>query len=217
MRRLACALFLAASLSLIGHAPSSAQTDDDGYNWAPYAAVSGGGIWPELELSEPVGSGEKGIPAAQTRVPDTFMYFGVEVAAAVGLEMPWLRWDVAEFAYNWANSSVNGVEGSTSLISLGTGFRVGPFRKGLPVYPYLSLGFAGGRIATDGPGIFSSFSDWGFQWNAGIGVEARVLDRLRVGLRYRYRSTSIEFVPSYGFGTYYTDLNLQTLSLEVVY
>jgi len=145
------------------------------------------------------------------------MYFGVEVAGAVGFEMPWLRWDVVDFAYDWANSDVSGVDGSTSLISLGTGFRVGPFRKNLPVYPYVSLGFAGGLLETDGTGFFASFSDWGFQWNAGIGLEAQVLDRLRMGLRYRYRSTSIDFVPSYGLGTYSADLDLQTLSLEVVY
>lgn len=202
MRRLACALFVAASLGLIGHTPSSAQVDDDGYNWAPYAAVSVGGIWPQLELSS---------------IPDTSMYFGTEVAGAVGLEMPWLRWDVVEVAYDWANSKVDSVKGSTSLLSLGTGFRVGPFRENIPVYPYLSLGFAGGRIETDGTGVFTSFSNWGFQWNAGIGVEARVLDRLRVGLRYRYRSTSIEFTPFNGQGEYSADLNLQTLSLEVVY
>ena len=217
MRRLACALFLAASLNLIGPAPSSAQTDDDGYNWAPYAAVSMGGIWPDLELTEPKSGPDYPFTPVQSRVPDTFMYFGVEAAAAVGLDMPWLRWDVAEFAYNWSNSNISGVEGSTSQISLGTGFRVGPFRQGLPVVPYLSLGFAGGRISTEGVGTFSSFSDWGFQWNAGLGVEMYVLDRLRAGLRFRYRSTSIETTALNGLGTYEVEMNLYTLSLELVY
>jgi opacity protein-like surface antigen len=209
MRRLACVVFLAIPLSFIGHTPASAQTDDDGYNWAPYAAVSIGGIWPTLEFNNTL---------------DSPMYFGVEVAGAVGLEMPWLRWDVIDVAYDWGNSKIGApmqglgvVNGSTSLTSLGTGFRVGPFRKGLPVYPYASLGFAGGRIETDGIGVFSSFSDWGFQWNAGLGVEARVLDRLRAGLRFRYRSTFIEFTPYNGLGVYAVQLDLYSLNLEVVY
>lgn len=217
MRRLACVLFVAGSLSLIGHAPSSAQTDDDGYNWAPYAAVSIGGIWPHLELSEPTIPSTAPFTPVTSRIPDTRMYYGVEAAAAVGIDMPWLRWDVAEFAYNWANSDISGVEGSTSQISLGTGFRVGPFRQDVPFVPYFSLGFAGGRIATEGVGTFSSFSDWGFQWNAGMGVEAHVRDRLRAGLRFRYRSTSIELTPNYGLGTYEVEMDLYTLSLELVY
>ena len=193
MRRLAWAAIIAVSLSLIVAAPTLAQWDEDDEGWAPFVSVSVGGVWPSLELGNPPCT----VPVLCPYAPITMeTYFGFEVAGSAGLEMGWIRWDVFEIAYDQvqsaAKSVVPNIDGTTSLLSLGTGFRVGPFQKDYRVYPYVSLGFAGGRLETNGSGIFTDFSQWGFEWSAGAGVEARILDRLRAGVRYRYRSVSME-------------------------
>lgn len=221
MRAWARVIFVVASLSFFLPAAAFAQSDEEvDDSWAPFVAVSVGGIWPDLTLTAPSCPPACPPPGVILVRPEE-VYFGFEVAASAGLDMTWLRWDVVEIAYDRSHSkaatSGPSMGGTTSLLSLGTGFRVGPFRKGWSVYPYLSLGFAGGQLKTNGTGVFEDFSDWGFEWNGGIGLEARVFDRLRVGMRYRYRSLSIEVLPDLGLGEYSAELNLHTLSLELVY
>ena len=194
--------FIGVLTALTFWMPAIAPSAEEDDSWAGYGSISVGGIWPSLDVS---------------RTGQDAMYFGTEVAASVGLEMTWLRWDVAEIAYNWADSNVDGIKGSTSLLSLGTGFRVGPFRKGYRFYPYASLGFAGARMETQGTGAFTEYSNWGFEWNVGFGAEARITDRLRAGLRYRYRSASSKAVPEFSRGVVTADIDIHSLSIELVY
>ncbi|MFP6639929.1 MAG: outer membrane beta-barrel protein [Myxococcota bacterium] len=201
MRQLLCRVLASLLLVLGGASLAAAQTEtEEDDSWRFYGALSYGRTWPTVELLNFTTSTD----------------LGSEVAGSLGFEMPWLRWDVVEVAYDWGDTVVGGVKGSTSLLSLGTGLRIGPFGADYLVCPYVSLGFAGGRLDTSGPAPYSQFSDWGFEWSGGLGLEVKFLERLRVGARYRYRSLSIEFVET-AIGDVNASLDLHTLSLEVIF
>ena len=197
-------LALATALMAITAAPAVASepAGDVDENGKIYIAISAGPSWPTLELQGYEVNAQSG------RV-------GAQVAGSLGLQTSWLRWDVADLAYDTSETVSRGISATTSLLSLGTGFRIGPFGSDYLLCPYVSLGLGGGRLSTNAPGEYSEFSEWGFQWNAGLGVEIKAFKSLRIGARYRYRSISIDFVAT-GRGARNASLDVHTLGIEIL-
>lgn len=222
MRNLFWAILATALLSM-GEAPvATAQEDgEEDDSWRFYGSVSIGPTWPTIGLAD------YDTEWTDWRGTTSSSDVGFEVAGSLGLEMPWLRWDVAQLAYDWSSTVVTdrgspGPQywqqrtGHSSLLTLGTGIRIGPFGADYFICPYGSFGLGGGRLQIDGPVPYSDFARWGFEWNAGLGVEFRLMEEVGVGLRYRYRSISIDFVEA-AFGEKHASLELQNLSLELVF
>jgi opacity protein-like surface antigen len=54
----------------------------------------------------------------------------------------------------------------------------------------VSLGIGAARLRYQEPGSTALNDSWAFDWNLGGGVSTDLSDKLRTGLRYRYRRTN---------------------------
>ena len=139
---------------------------------------------------------------------------GYEVGLSLGWQLnDWLRWDAFEFHYTGVDhDSAFGVF-STDSLAFGSGLRVGLFQRDRRLHPYVSAGVAGNRLSHE-QGPTDSYR-WGLEWSAGGGFEYQLDPFTAVGVRYRYRSTTVDGLPGISSGD--VRLNMHTVNLEFVF
>ena len=121
------------------------------------------------------------------------------------------QWDVVDLYYMSADQDDGLGIYTASNYSAGTGIRLGSFGDSR-LQPYVSFGIAASRTDLEVSGLTSS-ADWGFEWNAGAGLLFSLSDSLALGVRYRYRSSSIPSV--LGIPLNDVNVNLHTIAAEV--
>jgi hypothetical protein len=125
-----------------------------------------------------------------------------------------VQWDTIEAFYMSANQSDNLGQYTANNYSIGSGLRIGSFGKESRFHPYASFGVAGSRTDFEAGG-FTLAAEWGFEWNAGVGLLFDLTDQTAAGVRYRYRSTSI---PSFlGLPGLDVNVNLHTIAVEFAF
>ena len=118
---------------------------------------------------------------------------------AVGLTLgkrltDWLQVDVLDLGFGSQTHDQFGKVVSDRL-SLGSAVRFGVFSRRLNlgmvgVQPYFLAGLGGSRMGLSCRSC-GGFSDWGFEWSVGGGIQLAI-DKGTAGVQYRYRSASIE-------------------------
>jgi opacity protein-like surface antigen len=160
------ALSIILAACLIG---VSAHADDEGL----YGTFSLGAAIPEVDIAgaDPGTSGDWGL-ALGYQTSKTF------------------RWDIAEVHYMNTAGIDLGFATSRSNLTLGTTLNWGWFDPKVRLQPFVSLGIGAARLRYQEPGSTALNDSWAFDWNLGGGVSTDLSDKLRTGLRYRYRRTN---------------------------
>ncbi len=174
--------------------------------WLPTAALAGlvgtasaGVVMPNLEASSVEEAGDSGYA------------FGGSIGWRFG---GIVQWDTVEAAYMSANQNDNLGQYTANNYSIGSGLRIGGFGGESRLHPYASFGVAASRTDLDVGGL-TAVAEWGFEWNAGVGLLFDLTDEMAVGARYRYRSTSIpSFLSLPGRDV---NVNLHTIAVEFVF
>ena len=140
-----------------------------------YGSASIGFSLPDADIS--------GTPAASGANGD----FG----AAIGvLTSDVFRWDIAEVHYVNFSGTDLGFGTSRSSLALGTSFNWGLFSPTRRYQPYFSLGLGPARLRYQSNASGQLDDDWAFEWNIGGGVDLAVSEKVRSGIRYRYRRST---------------------------
>lgn len=121
-----------------------------------------------------------------------------------------VQWDWVETYY----MSSENAGYTTNNVAIGTGVRIGSFGEDSRFHPYVSFGI-GASETSEGDLFNIGARQWGFEWNAGLGVLYNFSDRTALGLRYRYRSTSISSNNAFSFLP--LDVNIHTIGAEIVW
>ena len=187
MRSYSAAAVLALLIALPSGAPASLV-----------GTASGGVALPRLQAGDEEAKGETGYD------------FGLSLGWQLN---DWIRWDAFEFHYiSVSHANVFG-NFTTDDLSLGSGARIGIFKRSWRVHPYVSAGVGGSRISYEqGPAIRY---EWGLEWNAGGGIEFQVDYFTAVGVRYRYRSAKLDSLGDIPGPE--IRLNIHTLGLEFAF
>lgn len=140
---------------------------------------------------------------------------GVDVGGFAGYRYSdILQWDVVELHYMSAAQDDAFGPYTTSNLALGTGVRLGLFGENSIVHPYFSMGVGGSRVNIEAAGVDFKV-EWGFEWNVGIGVLVDASANTSMGVRYRYRTSSISDNPFVVADD--IDINLHTIDFELVF
>jgi len=140
---------------------------------------------------------------------------GFDIGGSIGFRFSdMVQWDTLEFHYLSADQNDGFGAYEANNLAVGTGFRVGSFGGESRLHPYASFGIGGSRTTIEGAGVYAW--QWGFEWNAGVGLLYDISDQMALGVRYRYRSTSIDYI----FGVVLLDdvsVNIHTIGLEFAF
>lgn len=144
---------------------------------------------------------------------------GVDVGVTLGAQFgDYFRLDAVDFSYLGGSTVVANSKYDDLFLIIGTGVRLGLFKATMPLHPYLSVGVGGayGRETVDG---FDRAAGWGFEWSVGTGLEYQVARNFGIGLRYRYRSSTINYLTyTGGFPPYFyfsPTVSAHTLGVEL--
>lgn len=144
---------------------------------------------------------------------------GVDVGLTLGAQFgDYFRLDAVDFSYLGASTLSGGIKTDDLVLIIGTGVRIGLFKATMPLHPYLSVGVGGayGRETVDG---LDEAAGWGFEWSVGTGLEYQVARNFGIGLRYRYRSSTINYLTyTGGFPPYFyvsPTVSAHTLGVEL--
>ena len=139
---------------------------------------------------------------------------GYDFGVSLGWQLnDWLRWDAFEFHYISANHA-NALGTFTSDdLALGSGARIGIFKRDWRLNPYISAGVGGSRISHEqGPVIAY---EWALEWNVGAGVEFQLDYFTAVGVRYRYRSAKLDTLGNIPGSK--VELSMHTIGIEFAF
>ena len=144
---------------------------------------------------------------------------GVDVGFTLGGQFgDYFRLDGLDFSYLGGSTVISGVNVDEFFLIIGTGVRLGLFAETQKLHPYVSIGIGGAYGQQDQSG-FTAASGWGFEWNLGAGLEYQVNRHLGLGLRYRYRSSTINFLVATGgfppFAYISPTVSAHTIGVEV--
>lgn len=141
---------------------------------------------------------------------DTGYDFGVSLGWQLN---DWLRWDAFEFHYISANhANVLGTF-TTDDLALGSGARIGIFKRDWRFHPFISAGVGGSRISHEQGSVIAY--EWVLEWNAGAGVEFQLDYFTAVGVRYRYRSAKLDTLGNIPGSK--IELSMHTIGIEFAF
>ena len=144
---------------------------------------------------------------------------GYMVGGSVGWRFGDLfQWDWVETYYmagdQTQDTGFGQVSYTASNISLGTGIRIGSFSDESKFHPYVSFGIAGSRTSI-GDLFNPSTWQWGFEWNTGLGFLYKATPTTALGIRYRYRATSISGANALSPNS--LDIGIHTIGAEIMW
>ena len=147
---------------------------------------------------------------------------GYAIGGSLGAQFGnWIRWDIVDLGYSLNDQRFsfplgppqNSFSASSSMIVYGTGIRVGRFSPESRWHPFVSFGVGAAYSRLNLPNtdrfplpiqifptlVFAPFlqleswKGWGFEWDAGFGIEYAFADRGAAAIRFRYRQSDVSF------------------------